>query len=184
MPSAAARETLLAGLLCNDTALNQTDGRYEVAGDPTEAALLTSAAKAGMATADEAAALPRLDAIPFESAYQYMATLHDAGEGRRVVYVKGAVERVLERCSAAVDAAGEPDALDAAAVHAQVDALAADGLRVLAFARGTPARRHRRHRPRRRGRRPHLPRPAGDDGPAAAGRASPPSRRAITPASP
>ncbi len=137
-PSAAAREVLLAGLLCNDTALNQTDGRYEVAGDPTEAALLTSAAKAGLVAADEAAALPRLDAIPFESAYQYMATLHDAGERRRVVYVKGAVEKVLERCSAAVDGAGEPVPLDAAAVHAQVDALAAEGLRVLAFARGTP----------------------------------------------
>ena len=135
-PSAAARELLLAGLLCNDTALNQTDGRYEVAGDPTEAALLTSAAKAGMVAADEAAALPRLDAIPFESAYQYMATLHDAGDRDRVVYLKGAVEKVLERCSAAVDAAGAPAALDAAAVHAEVDALAADGLRVLAFARG------------------------------------------------
>ncbi len=137
-PSAAAREVLLAGLLCNDTALTQTEGRYEVAGDPTEAALLASAAKAGLVVADEAAALPRLDAIPFESAYQYMATLHDAGERRRVVYLKGAVERVLERCSAAVDGTGEPVPLDAAAVHAQVDALAADGLRVLAFARGTP----------------------------------------------
>ena len=137
-PSAAAGEVLLAGLLCNDTALAETDGRHEVAGDPTEAALLTSAAKAGMIGAAEQVALPRLDAIPFESAYQYMATLHDAGEGRRVVYVKGAVEKVLERCSAALDTAGERDALDAAAVHAEVDALAADGLRVLAFARGTP----------------------------------------------
>ena len=135
-PSTAAREVLLAGLLCNDTALNQADGRYEVAGDPTEAALLTSAAKAGMVAGDEAAALPRLDAIPFESAYQYMATLHDAGERRRIMYVKGAVEKLLERCAAAVGGTGEPVPLDAAAVHAQVDALAADGLRVLAFARG------------------------------------------------
>ncbi len=133
-PSPAMREVLLSGLLCNDTALNQSDGRYEVAGDPTEAALLTSAAKAGLAVGD--AALPRLDAIPFESAYQYMATLHDAGGGRRVVYVKGAVEKVLERCSSAVGAGGEPASLDAAGVHAEVEALAAEGLRVLAFARG------------------------------------------------
>ena len=35
-----------------------------------------------------------------------MATLHDAGDGRRVVYVKGAVEKVLARCAAALDAAG------------------------------------------------------------------------------
>ena len=135
-PSPAAREMLLAGLLCNDTALNQTDGRYEVAGDPTEAALLTSASKAGLDAG--AAALPRLDAIPFESAYQYMATLHDAGERRRVVYLKGAVEKVLERCSSATGADGEPVTLDADAVHAEVEALAAEGLRVLAFARGAP----------------------------------------------
>jgi Ca2+-transporting ATPase len=135
-PSGAAREVLLAGLLCNDTALSENDGHYEVAGDPTEAALLTSAAKAGLDGAVLRAGLPRVDAIPFESAYQYMATVHDAGEGRRVVYLKGAVEKVLERCGAAVDADGAPSALDADAVHEQVHALAADGLRVLAFARG------------------------------------------------
>ncbi len=135
-PSAAVQEVLLAGLLCNDTALTEVDDHYEVAGDPTEAALLTSAAKAGLDRAARQEELPRLDAIPFESAYQYMATLHDAGDGRRVVYVKGAVEKVLARCTAAVDAVGEPAALDAAAVAADVDALAADGLRVLAFARG------------------------------------------------
>jgi cation-transporting P-type ATPase F len=136
-PSAAAREVLLAGLLCNDTALTENDGHFEVAGDPTEAALLASAAKAGLDGAAVRGELPRVDAIPFESAYQYMATLHAASDGHRVVYVKGAVEKVLERCTAALDAAGEPAVLDAAAVHDDVDALAADGLRVLAFARGT-----------------------------------------------
>ncbi len=137
-PMPVMSEVLLAGVLCNDTALNLNDGRYEVAGDPTEAALLTSAAKAGMTAAEEAARLPRLDAIPFESAYQYMATLHDAGDGRRLVYLKGAVEKVLARCTAAAGTDGAPAALDADAINRQVDALAADGLRVLAFARGTP----------------------------------------------
>jgi Ca2+-transporting ATPase len=134
-PGSAALETLRAGLLCNDTALVETDGRWEVAGDPTEAALLTSAGKAGLERGAEEAALPRLDAIPFESQYQYMATLHDAGDERRVVYMKGAVEKVLARCTAALDAAGAPAALDAAAVDAQVVELAGAGLRVLAFAR-------------------------------------------------
>ena len=126
---------LLAAPLCNDAALNQTDGRYEVAGDPTEAALLTSAAKAGMVADDEAAgaAPPRRD--PVRERHQYMATLHDAGDGDRVVYVKGAVEKVLERCSAA-GRGRRAGRAGSAAVHAEVDALAADGLRVLAFARG------------------------------------------------
>ena len=38
--------------------------------------------------------LPRLDEIPFQSEKQYMATLHPRNGGR-VVYVKGAVERLL-----------------------------------------------------------------------------------------
>jgi Ca2+-transporting ATPase len=134
-PSPAALETLRAGLLCNDTALVETDGRWDLAGDPTEAALLTSAGKAGLDHDAEEAALPRLDAIPFESQHQYMATLHDAGDGRRLAYMKGAVEKVLARCTAALDANGAPVALDAAAAHAQVDELAGAGLRVLAFAR-------------------------------------------------
>ena len=134
-PGPAALETLRAGLLCNDTALVETDGRWDLAGDPTEAALLTSAGKAGLDRGAEEAALPRLDAIPFESQHQYMATLHDAGDGRRIVYMKGAVEKVLARCTAALDAGGAPVALDAAAAHAQVNELAGAGLRVLAFAR-------------------------------------------------
>jgi cation-transporting ATPase F len=135
-PGPAAFEVLRAGLLCNDTALAEDEGRWQVAGDPTEAALLAAASKGGLSRQAEEAALPRLDAIPFESQHQYMATLHDAGDGRRVVYLKGAVEKVLARCSGALGADGEPSALDAAGVHARVDALAAVGLRVLAFARG------------------------------------------------
>ena len=135
-PGPAALEVLRAGLLCNDTALAEDDGRWQVAGDPTEAALLTSAAKGGLGRQAEEAALPRLDAIPFESQHQYMATLHDAGDGRRVVYLKGAVEKVLARCSTALGEDGGRSALDVAGVLAQVDELAADGLRVLAFARG------------------------------------------------
>jgi Ca2+-transporting ATPase len=52
--------------------------------------------------------------------------------------VKGSVEAVLERCAAALDAAGEPAALDAAALTAAVERMAAEGLRVLAFARREP----------------------------------------------
>ena len=42
-----ARELLLAGLLCNDTALTDDDGHHEVAGDPTEAALLDERRQGG-----------------------------------------------------------------------------------------------------------------------------------------
>ncbi len=134
-PGPAALEVLRAGLLCNDTAVVEDEGRWQVAGDPTEAALLTAAAKGGLSREAEQAALPRLDAVPFESQHQYMVTLHDAGEGRRVAYMKGAVEKVLARCSGQLAADGEASGLDAAAALALVDELATHGLRVLAFAR-------------------------------------------------
>ena len=140
-PSPAALEVLRAGLLCNDSRIVEEDGRWDVRGDPTEGALETAARKAGLDYGAEETRRPRLDAIPFESEHQYMATLHDAGDGRRIVYVKGAVEKVLERCEKAIggvtrSGGGALVPLDADAVHGVVDVLAAEGLRVLAFARG------------------------------------------------
>ncbi|MEE4274480.1 MAG: HAD-IC family P-type ATPase, partial [Thermoleophilia bacterium] len=78
----AGLEVLRAGLLCNDSRIFEEEGRWLVQGDPTEGALVTSALKAGLEAEAVAADLPRIDAIPFESEHQYMATLHDAGDGR------------------------------------------------------------------------------------------------------
>jgi cation-transporting ATPase F len=44
----ALRWSLLAGAACNDAALTHQDGRWDIVGDPTEAALLVAAAKAGL----------------------------------------------------------------------------------------------------------------------------------------
>ena len=71
--------------------------------------------------------------LPFESQHQYMATLHGGAPPR--VYLKGAVEAVLARCEHALTADGSRRPLDPDAVHAQVEAMARLGLRVLAFAR-------------------------------------------------
>jgi cation-transporting ATPase F len=144
----ALLELLACGALCNDAALVARDGRWEIHGDPTEAALVVAARKlAGVDLSRDALAgrFPRLDAIPFESDRQFMGTLHarppeNAGEARdRVVYVKGSVERVLAMCDSAMGSRGEVVPLDDAAVHAASAALAARGLRVLAFARGDAA---------------------------------------------
>jgi magnesium-transporting ATPase (P-type) len=98
--------------------------------------LLAVAAKAGLDADVLREELPRVDSIPFESEHQYMATLHDQGLDRpRLVYAKGAVEAVLRRCDAAMDAAGHRHPPDPAAVQDRVACLAARGLRVLAFAR-------------------------------------------------
>ncbi len=129
----AARECLVAGALCNDSRLVREDGDLRVEGDPTEGALLLAAEEAGLSPAALSTEHPRLDGVPFESERQYMATLHDVGGARRV-YLKGSVEAIAARCEARVGPSGvEPIAPDE--VHAQADALAAQGLRVLALAR-------------------------------------------------
>ncbi|MEN6375848.1 MAG: cation-transporting P-type ATPase [Smithella sp.] len=131
----AVIETLRCGLLCNDSLLVERDGYLTVQGDPTEGALITSAAKAGLSLDEENSRLRRLDTIPFESHHQYMATLHDDPQGVDVIYVKGSVEAILERCTTAIDRQGFSTDPDAAAIHAAVGVMASRGLRVLAFAR-------------------------------------------------
>jgi cation-transporting ATPase F len=135
--NAALRECLLVGLLCSDSSVYEENGRWEIQGDPTEAALIVAARKAGYQPQDWQNRRPRLDSIPFESQHQYMATLHDDREsGRRLICAKGAAEVIVSRCRAALDAAGKEVPLDPQAVQHQFDALAAQGLRVLACAIG------------------------------------------------
>lgn len=130
----ALAECLRAGVLCNDSLLVSKDGRLTVQGDPTEAALLVAGEKAGLAHAKTQHESPRLDVIPFESEHMYRATLH-AGAAGRVIYKVGAVERLLERCSDALDERGARAPLDKPAVHRAVEQMAARGLRVLALVR-------------------------------------------------
>jgi Ca2+-transporting ATPase len=133
--SPALLECLRAGILCNDSQLvEEEEGGWQVQGDPTEGALLTSARKGGLGP-ETLALSPRLDTVPFESEHQYMATLHDAGPGSsHVVYLKGAVEAVLDRCASQLDAQGNPAPLQVAEIQRTVEEMAAKGLRVLAMA--------------------------------------------------
>jgi len=143
---ASVRWTILAAAACNDAALSERDGRWDVVGDPTEGALLVVAAKAGLHVD-----LPRLATLPFSSARQHMATLHEVppggwgafvGESRpdtptkpaKVLLVKGAAERVLDLCGTAMRPDGGLAPLDREEVLREVEHLAADGLRVLATA--------------------------------------------------
>jgi Ca2+-transporting ATPase len=130
----ALAECLLAGVLCNDSVILHEDGRRTVQGDPTEAALLVAAGKGGLVHADAQRASPVLDSIPFESGHMFRATLHDSRPGR-VIYKVGALEHLLDRCADALGDDGSLVVLDKDAVLAAAGAMAARGLRVLAFAR-------------------------------------------------
>jgi cation-transporting ATPase F len=116
--SPALRECLLAGLACNDARIVEEGGRWLPVGDPTEAALVVAAHKAGLDATDVPA---RVDVLPFSSERLFMATRH----ANDVIYVKGAVERVLQL-------AGMEHGHEA-------EELAAAGLRVLAIGRAAGA---------------------------------------------
>ncbi len=133
------RECLVCGLLCNDSHLEEREGNLTVVGDPTEGALIVSARKAGLTAKELEKKHPRLDTLPFESEFQYMATLHTLHKASDsdppIVYVKGSAEALLDRCSYALDAEGEQTDLDRDAVEDAAEAMAEKGLRVLALAR-------------------------------------------------
>ena len=113
--------------------LIRENGSTRVEGDPTEAALIVAAEKAGLSHADAHREAERLDAIPFESEHQFMATLHRGREGH-IIYKKGAVERVLGRCATMLGHDGSEVPIDREKIRAIAEAMAARGLRVLAFA--------------------------------------------------
>ncbi|MFL7794336.1 MAG: cation-translocating P-type ATPase, partial [Anaerolineae bacterium] len=134
--SAALRECLLTGFLCNDSTLVEEDGLWKAQGDPTEVALIVAARKGGLVPASLEKQFPRLDGIPFDSQHQYMATLHNQeGISEQLAYAKGAVEVILERCTAALGTDGRMVPLDHAQVQRDVEDMALRGLRVLAFAK-------------------------------------------------
>ncbi|HQN45592.1 MAG TPA: HAD-IC family P-type ATPase [Rugosibacter sp.] len=135
-PTAAVRETLLAGALCNDATLTHAEHHWQITGDPTEAALLVAARKGGLDETTLRDIFPRRDELPFDAARQSMATLHEV-EGQTVVYVKGAVEKLLPAARVLLDAEGKEMPLDHAAIENQAIQMAQRGLRVLALARRT-----------------------------------------------
>jgi len=132
----ALLECLKAGLLCNDARLLADNDNWRIEGDPTEAALLVVAHKAGLHHASVNDNHPRLDAIPFESQHQFMATLHhNLDQDARHIYLKGSLESLLARCDSAFDTQLNLIPLDKDQLHQQLADMAAQGLRVLAFAR-------------------------------------------------
>jgi Ca2+-transporting ATPase len=131
----ALAECLKAGMLCNDSRLIKNQDQWGIEGDPTEAALLTAATKAGLSLQMFAETQARIDTLPFESQHQYMATLHETESDATVIYMKGSLESLLPRCKDLLGTAGQPESFDPEKLLKEVETMAAKGLRVLVFAR-------------------------------------------------
>ncbi len=98
---------LRIGALCNDATIERHDGNETVLGDPTEAALIVVAEKAGSGPTALAADFPRVAEVPFDSATKRMATVHRTPQDDVVVaYVKGAPAGLLAASVSEVRATG------------------------------------------------------------------------------
>ncbi|MBE0622466.1 MAG: cation-translocating P-type ATPase [Burkholderiales bacterium] len=127
-PTDAAHEWLLRAAALNNDAHGEAPESLH--GDPTETALLAAAQAAGYGKARLEREYPRVAELPFDSARKMMSTVHSLG-AEQMVLVKGAPERVLERC---VRQHGtDLPFVRADALQLAVD-MAADGMRVIAFA--------------------------------------------------
>lgn len=128
---------LRAGVLCNDASISVGEGnRMDFVGDPTELALVVAARKAGLSEHRLNSEFPRVYEIPFSSERKSMVTVHKAGDGGCLVFMKGAPETVLQHCSMALSG-GREQKLTAEAKRGVLEKnalFASNALRVLGVA--------------------------------------------------
>ncbi len=90
-------KALICGVLCNGAQLVNDNGGYRIVGDPTEAAILVAAAKAGIWKEKEEKGSPFVDEIPFDSERKKMTIIREDKAGL-AAYVKGAPDILLSDC--------------------------------------------------------------------------------------
>ena len=126
------------GLLSSNGSTHEPDEEHSgwyALGDPTEAAFMPFAIKAGLDPQERSEAFPLLAELPFDSKRKRMTMLR-RHNGRVIGFMKGATANVLEACSS-YRRDGEVEPLDAPAreaVTAQMQAYSSESLRVIALA--------------------------------------------------
>ena len=128
-------KALFCGTLCNAAQLVKTGGAYKIVGDPTEGAILTAAAKAGLWKEEEEEQFVFIDEIPFDSERKKM-TMVRRHKNELFAFVKGAPDVLLNNCGFVQDN-GAPRALtaeDTKHILEANDSLADQAMRVLGIA--------------------------------------------------
>lgn len=130
---------LRAGILANNAVVEKkTDNTYAIQGDPTEAALLVAARKAGLNTSEIQGQFRRVGEVPFSSDRKMMSTVQTHPERSEVLAIaaKGAPDVLLGR-SHFEFVNGERLPLSEGRrreILASVDQMAEDALRTLGLA--------------------------------------------------
>jgi len=130
------KKALLTGVLCNSAQLVKDEAGYRIVGDPTEAALLTAAAKADIWKKESEWDFPFVEEVPFDSARKKMTVVRRSQEGNLFAFVKGAPDMLLPSC-AKIEERGlirEMTPADREKILAMNGRLADQAMRVLALA--------------------------------------------------
>jgi Ca2+-transporting ATPase len=113
--------------LNNDAHLNN---HSKIQGEPTEVALLEAAQTAGYYKEVLEQEMPRIRELPFDSERQRMTTFHRA-DSIVIAFTKGSPEAVVSKCNHSFNTNED---IDRTALLGTAGVMAAEGLRVLAFA--------------------------------------------------
>jgi P-type Ca2+ transporter type 2C len=131
----AYQKLRLIGALCNNASTKESDDQNTRLGDPIEIALVHLADSSGSSTEELKAQHERIGEVPFSSDTKIMGTLHKSQTGF-LVAAKGSVENLLQVCSKIYQSATtrEMNEEDRKKILSDSEQMAANGLRVLAFA--------------------------------------------------
>jgi Ca2+-transporting ATPase len=137
-PKYELRTLLIAATLCNDAKLEKDTAseKWAIKGDPTEGALIVVAAKAGLWKEELEQEQPRIGELPFSSETKRMTTVHIVSSKKRMAYMKGAPEIVLNKCTKVLanDKISKLIESDRARILSVNEVMARQALRNLGFA--------------------------------------------------
>ncbi|CAG8564745.1 13611_t:CDS:10, partial [Ambispora leptoticha] len=131
------REILKIGILCNNAYVDEKGNKM---GQATEVALLDAHLRLGLQ--DDRQFYERVSEIPFNSEQKWMSVSYkriNDNSKEEIIYMKGSIELVLERCSNYLHSEKKLPPLDARAkeiVMRHADLMSSRGLRVLGMAYG------------------------------------------------
>lgn len=132
---------LLASSLCNLATVRYDDvaAKWQTMGDPTEIALQVFAHRFGYGkkVLETQSGWKQTAEYPFDSAIKRMSVIYSRGTDEPVIFVKGAVERIIDLCTS-VGVGNHQVKMTSDKkneILQQMDSLAGQGLRVLAIAR-------------------------------------------------
>ncbi len=128
-------KALTVGVLCNNAQLSVHDGKTTVFGDPTEIAILSAAAKAGVWKGEEEDAYEMVEELPFDSERKKMSIVRRADQDM-TAFTKGAPDLLLNDCTYILEDGAERPLTDADRdrIMKANDGYASQALRVLAVA--------------------------------------------------